>query len=154
SLLAPRGQPITERQITLLHEEAQAYLDSRDVGDHLQRGAALFLVLSLLSLLVALYVLRFQASLAQSLPKILGVCALVLLTLTLGLLASPAPYHAVLVPLTVTALILTIAYNPQFALLMSLTLTLAMIVTLGGRLSDLLVAMGGQSTAILVLRGV
>ena len=58
-----------------------------------------------------------------------------------------------LIPLTVTALILTIAYNPQFALLMSLSLTLAMIVTLGGRLGDLLVGMGGRATAILALRG-
>ena len=31
---------------------------------------------------------------------------------------------AVLIPLTVTALVLTIAYNPQFALLMSKGLTL------------------------------
>jgi cyclic-di-AMP phosphodiesterase PgpH len=53
-----------------------------------------------------------------------------------------------------TALILTIAYNPQFALLMSLSLTLATIVSLGGKLADLLVAMGGQATAILVLRAV
>jgi putative nucleotidyltransferase with HDIG domain len=153
-LLVPRGQQISEQQLTLLHEEADAYLDSRSVGDHLRRGAALFLVLSLLALLVVLYVQRFQASLAHSLPKILGVCALVVLTLVLGLLLSGPPYHAVLVPLTVTALILTIAYNPQFALLMSLSLTLATVVTLSGKLSDLLIAMGGQATAIMVLRGV
>ena len=35
-------------------------------------------------------------SLAQSLPKIVGVCALVLLTLVLGLLLNHAPWHAVL----------------------------------------------------------
>ncbi len=57
-------------------------------------------------------------------------------------------------PLTVTALILTIAYNPQFALVMSLTLTLASLIATGSRLADLLVAMGGQATAILVLRSV
>ena len=57
-------------------------------------------------------------------------------------------------PLTVTALILTIAYNPQFALLMSLSLTLAMVVTHGRPAGDLLVAMGGQATAMLVLRNV
>jgi hypothetical protein len=38
------------------------------------------------------------------------------MTLILGLLLSHATWHAVLIPLTVTALILTIAYNPQFAL--------------------------------------
>src|SRR5262249_11188208 len=76
----------------------------------------------------------------------------VLLTLALALLLNRPPWHAVLVPLTVTALVLTIAYNPQFALLMSLSLTLAATVTLGGRLSDLLVAMAGQAMAILVLK--
>jgi putative nucleotidyltransferase with HDIG domain len=114
----------------------------------------LFLVFTLLSLVVVLYVVRFQAALAQSLPKVIGVCTLVLLTLTLALFLSLAPGQAVLVPLTVTALILTIAYNPPFALLMSLSLTLATIVTLGGRMNDLLVAMGGQATAVLVLRSI
>jgi putative nucleotidyltransferase with HDIG domain len=76
------------------------------------------------------------------------------LTLALGLLLSQTPWYAVLVPLTVTAMILSIAYNPQFALLMSLSLTLAMIVTLGGRFNDLLVALAGQAMAVMVLRNV
>jgi putative nucleotidyltransferase with HDIG domain len=154
ALLVPRGQPITEAQLLLLREENQTFLLSRSLADHARRGAALFLVLTLLSVLVVLYVVRFQPGLAQSLPKIVGVCGLVLLTLALALLLSRAPWHAVLIPLTVTALILTIAYNPQFALLMSLSLSLATIVSLGGRLGDFLVAMGGQATAVLVLRSV
>src|SRR4029077_12130664 len=119
-----------------------------------RRGAALFLVFSLLGSVVVIYVVRFQQSLGQSLPKVAGVCALVLLTLALGMLLSQASFHAILIPLTITALVLTIAYNPQFALLMSLSLTLALIVTLGGKLGDLLVAMGGQATAVLLLRSV
>jgi putative nucleotidyltransferase with HDIG domain len=154
SLLVQRGQPITADQYSLLQEETRAFLRSRDPADHFRRGAALFLVLSLLAMLVVLYSARFQHSLAQSLPKVVGVCALVLVTLILGLVLSRSPWHAVLIPLTVTALILTISYNPQFALLMSVSLTLAMVVTLGGKLGDLLVAMGGQATAILVLRSV
>ena len=105
-------------------------------------------------MLVVIYVARFQHSLARDFSKIIGVCTLVMLTLVLGLLLNHSPWCAVLVPLTVTALILTIAYNPQFALLMSLSLTLAMGITLGGRLSDLLIAMGGQATAILILGNV
>ncbi len=154
ALLVPRGQPITEAQMLLLREENKAFVRGRSVGDRVRRSAALFLVLGLLSALVVLYVIRFQPALAQSLPKIAGVCALVLLTLSLALVLSRAPWHAVLIPLTVTALILAIAYNPQFALLMSLTLTLATVVSLGGRLNDFLVATGGQMTAVLVLRSV
>ena len=152
TLLVPRGQPITEPQASLLRRESHALLRNQSTAGRFRRGIALFLVFSLLSSVVVLYVVRFQQGLAESLPKVLGVCALVVLTLVVGLLLSHATWHAVLIPLTVTALILTIAYNPQFALLMSLSLTLAMIIALGGKFSDLLVAMGGQATAILVLR--
>ena len=151
ALLVQRGKPVTEAQYVLLEVESDAYLNSRSLGEQLNRGVALFLLLTLLSMLVVIYVVRFQHGLARSLPKVVGVCALVMLTLVLGLMLNHAPWCAVLLPLTVTALILTLAYNPQFALLMSLSLTLAMQITVGGRLSELLVAMGGQATAVLIL---
>jgi putative nucleotidyltransferase with HDIG domain len=154
TLLVERNFAITDSQYELLQAEAHAFSASQGQARRVGIGVAIFLVFLLLSLLVILYVVRFQQGLASSLHKIVGVCALVLLTLILGLFLCPVCWHAVLIPLTVTALILTIAYNPPFALLMSLSLTLAMIVTLGGSLNDLLVAMGGQATAILTLRGV
>jgi putative nucleotidyltransferase with HDIG domain len=154
TLLVERNFAITDSQYELLQAETRAFWQSQGQARRLSRGVAIFLVHVLLALLVVLYVVRFQPGLASSLHKIVGVCAVVLLTLVLGLLLCQVCWHAVLVPLTVTALILTIAYNPPFALLMSLSLTLAMIVTLGGSLSDLLVAMGGQATAILTLRSV
>jgi putative nucleotidyltransferase with HDIG domain len=154
TLLVERNFPITDSQYDLLQAESKAFWQGQGPARRVSRSISIFLVLTLLSLLVVLYVIRFQHSLASSLPKIIGVCTLVLLTLVLGLFLCQVCWHAVLIPLTVTALILTIAYNPPFALLMSMILTLAMIVTLGGSLSDLLVAMGGQATAILTLRSV
>lgn len=149
-----RGQPITERQLDLLEDEHQAYLDSLTFRDHARRGFSLFLVVGLLAALVVLYVARFQHSLAESGSKIASICALVVATLFLGLLLNPAPWHAVLVPLTFTAMILTIAYNPQFALTLSFTTALAMTVALGTNLNHLLVQMGGLATAILLLQNV
>jgi putative nucleotidyltransferase with HDIG domain len=154
TLLLQRGRSISDPHYRLLKSETYAFLASLSPADHFRRGLALFLVFSLLAGVVVLYVVRFQQALAESLPKLAGVCALVLLTLVLGLLLGRASSHAVLIPLTMTALILTIAYNPQFALLMSLSLSLAMIVTLNGNLGDLLVAMGGQAAAILSLRNI
>src|SRR5262249_60000373 len=58
------------------------------------------------------------------------------------------------VPLTVTPLVLTIAYNPQFALLMSLSLSLGISTALGSDLNALLVQMSGLATAVLLLRNV
>ncbi len=153
-LLVERNSPITDSQYELLQIESRAFLQSQSWAMKLSRTIAIFLVFALLSLLVVLYVIRFQQSLAASPQKIAGVCVVVLLTLGIGLFLCPVCWHAVLIPLTVTALILTIAYNPQFALLMSLSLTFATIVMLDGSLNDLLVAMGGQATAILTLRNI
>jgi len=152
--LVERGQTITTQQFALLEQEHRAYRASLTFGDHFQHAFAVFLVMALLAALVMLYVVRFQHALAESLPKICGVCALAIVTLALGLLLSRPPWYAVLIPLTVTALILTISYNPQFALLMSLSFSLATTVTLGNDLYQLVLQMGGLSTAVLALRNV
>jgi cyclic-di-AMP phosphodiesterase PgpH len=154
SPLVRRGEPIRREQMALLEEEQRAFRRSQDRIDHLLRACALFLIHALLASLVVIYVVRFQKSLAQSLPKIAGVCVLVLMTLALAIVFSYPPWYAVLIPLTVTALVLTIVYNPPFALLLSLTLSLATTVALGSNLHHLLVQMGGLATAVLSLRGV
>lgn len=153
-LLVPRGQPITERQLALLEEDHRALERSRAAGDHTRRAAALFLVMGMLAVLVVLYVARFQPGLAQSLPKIGTVCALVLVTLALTLVLSRPPWHAGLVPFTATALVLTLAYNQQLALLMSFSLALATGVALRTHLPELLVQTAGMATAVLLLRNV
>ena len=149
--LVQRGAPISERQLSLLEEEHRAYLRTQGPRDQARRGIALFLIMSLLAGVVVLYVARFQPGLAQSLPRTGAVCVLVLATLGLVLLLSRPPWYAALVPLTVTAMILTIAYNPPFALLMSFSLALATTVALGTGLNHLLIQMGGLATAVLLL---
>jgi putative nucleotidyltransferase with HDIG domain len=105
----------------------------------------------LLAAVVVMYVNRFQPGLAQSMPKIASLCILVVVTLALGLLLSRPPWQAVLIPLTVATMILTLAYNPQFALLMSFCLALVTNVALGTSLGHLLIMMGGLGPAILLL---
>jgi putative nucleotidyltransferase with HDIG domain len=148
------GQPISEQQLLLLQEEHRAYQHSLSLRDLVRRGAAQFFVMGLLAGLVVLYVIRFQPSLANSLTKSAAVCLLATLCLALAVLLSQSPWHASLVPLTVTALVLTMAYNPQLALLMVLSLSLATTVALGQDLNHLLVEMGGLATAVLMLRSV
>ncbi len=160
-LLVERDFPITDSQYELLLAESRAYWDSQGDPDNglnwarIKRSFCIFLIFTLLAVVVILYVVRFQEGLASSLRMVVGVCAMVLLTLVIGLfLCHEVCWHVVLIPLTVTALILAVAYNPPFALLMSLSLSLAMIVMLDGSLNDLLVAMGGQATAILTLKNI
>jgi putative nucleotidyltransferase with HDIG domain len=152
TLLVPRGQPITESQRALLRQEFRAYLRSLTPADNLRRAAALCLVMGLLATVVALYAARFQQALADSYAKVLGICLLVVATMALALMASGPPFHAALLPLTLTAMILAIAYNPQFALLMSFSLTLGTTIALDADLDYLVIQMGGLATAVLMLR--
>ncbi len=151
-LLVPRGQPITERQLSLLNEEQRAYLHSLSTADHVRRGFALFLVIVLLCALDILYVARFQPGLAESLPRISAVCILGTVTLALAFIMSREPWRAMLIPLTVTSMILALAYHPQFALVMSFSLTIVTTVALGSDVNFLLVQLSGLATAILLLR--
>src|SRR5262249_39130979 len=121
-LLVPQGQPVTASQFALLEEEHRAFQRSLGAADRARRGGGLLLVFTLLGPRIPLYVAPFQSSLAQSLPKIGAICVLAVLPLMLGVLLSQPPWYRVLVPMTVTAMILTLAYNPQFALLMSFSL--------------------------------
>jgi cyclic-di-AMP phosphodiesterase PgpH len=153
-LLVPRGEPIQERQLDLLKEEHQAYLDGLTSRDQWYRGIALFFIFSLQTALVVMYVARFQTALAETMPMIVGVCVLVLATLVLATILSLPPWSALLLPMTFTAMVLTLAYNPQFALLMSFALELALTVILGATVDQVLIHMGGMATAILSLRHV
>jgi cyclic-di-AMP phosphodiesterase PgpH len=152
--LVETGKPITEQQRNVLEEEHRALQQSLSVDDRIRHGAAVFLIIGLLSVLIVLYVIRFQPALAHSLAKTTGIAILVVVTLALALLLSQPPWYAFLIPLTATALILTLAYNPQFALLMSFSLALAVTVSLGTGLEQLLVQIGGLSAAVLLLRKV
>src|SRR4051794_22384033 len=105
--LVKRGQPISEGQYQLLREEQRAYLTSLDTSDLVSRAAALTLISLLLTFVLVLYVARFQAALAGSLTRVLCICGLALVTIGVGLLLSRGPWHALLLPLTVTALVLT-----------------------------------------------
>ena len=122
--IVKQGQPITEGQLSLLKDEHRAYRKSLRTADHVRRATSLLLISLLLSFVLVLYVARFQPALAGSLSRVLSICTLVLVTLAVGLLLSRSPWYALLVPMTVTAMVLTIAYNPPFALVMSFSLAL------------------------------
>ncbi|MEI7686447.1 MAG: HDIG domain-containing metalloprotein [Planctomycetota bacterium] len=154
SILVAQGQPIQRRQHEFLLVEHRTFMAQIAAGDLAARTVAEFLVFLLLAGSVVLYTVRFQPSLADNLPMIAGVCILVLLTVSLGLALSAPPWHAVILPLTMTAMILTLAYNPQFALMMAFSLVLAMAVILGHGLAHFLIHTGGLATAILLLRNV
>jgi putative nucleotidyltransferase with HDIG domain len=148
------GQAITDGQLGLLRDEHRAYRASLPPVHLLRRATALLLISLLLAFVLVLYVGRFQPALAGSLARVVSICALVLVTLGVGLLLSRSPWYALLIPMTLTAMVLTIAYNPPFALLMSFSLALMSSLALGAGLDHFLNQMGALAPAVLLLRNV
>jgi putative nucleotidyltransferase with HDIG domain len=153
-VLVERNTPLTDQHLVLLKEEHRAYQASLDSTAHLKRGAALLLIFFLMGALVVLYVSRFQESIGQNWGKLITSCLLVFLTVTGGLYATCLPGYGLYLPPTIAAMILTLAFNPQFALVVSVNLALALAVALGMDMSHLLVLLSGLSTVVLMLRNV
>jgi putative nucleotidyltransferase with HDIG domain len=154
TVLVAQGVPVVDRQLDLVRNEQRAFLAELSPGDLLAHGTAHFLIFSLLAASVVLYSARFQPGLAQNLSMIGGVCVLILMTVALSLALQAPPWHAVILPLTMTAMILTLAYNPQFAMTMSFCLVLTLGLILGTDIEELLIHTGGLGAAILLLRHV
>ena len=117
----------------------------------LRRTLALLFIFSLQAGFISSYVRFFQEKHAQSLKTTFGICALLLATFTLGLFLSKPPWSAEIIPLTLTAMILSLVYNPQFSLVLSFHLTLAIRLMLGSDVGQMLIHLGGLTTAILML---
>lgn len=154
TVLVERKKPITEAQLTLLKEEHRAYQAKLTPTEHVQRGAGVLLILAAMGMLIVMYVARFQPVLAHSWTKIITNCLLVFTTVLAALFATLLPGFGIYLPLTIAALLLTLAYNPQFALVMSVTLALAMTVALDLSVTDLIILLSGMSTVVLMLRNV
>ncbi|GIW79216.1 MAG: hypothetical protein KatS3mg105_1023 [Gemmatales bacterium] len=150
--LVPRGEPITERQLYLLEQEHKAFEKELGAVEHHRRFLALCLVMSLLALFVAVYVASYEPSLADNLGRMSMVCLVVALSITATLVLSRAPWHADVLPITVTAMMFALAFDAQFALLFLLTLAVATAVALGNDVRMLLILMSGSAVAVLFLR--
>jgi putative nucleotidyltransferase with HDIG domain len=153
-VLIQGGEPITEDQRNLMREETRAFQGSMRSERKALRMLALFLLMSLMALVVVLYVVRYQLKLAQDTKQIVKVCVLMVLTQFLWQLLARPPWHAGLVPLTVNALVLAIAFRPPFALLVTFCFSTALTASRGNNMDHLLVQIGGQALAVLLVRNV
>ena len=154
-LLVPQGRPITERDMVLLRAEHQALLSQLTFRDHLRRWLALVAIGALLATFIALYIQRFLPGLVQSLPRLLGFCALAVVALAAAVVLHQEPWFAAVVPLTMCAMILAIAFDQPFALVTSFSLALLTTLALGTSVvQHFLVLVSGLAVAVLLLRQV
>ncbi len=154
TVIVERNQRITESHRIMLEAEARAYHRTLEFGEKARRVLALFLMMGLMAVLVVLYVVRFQSKLSHNTSQIVKVCSLLVLTYLAWLILSQPPWHAGLVPLTISAMVLAIAFRPQFALMLCFSFSIVATASRGNGMDHLLVQIGGQAMAVLLMRNV
>ena len=152
-LLVEQGQTITEDQLDLLRLEHETSVGRLSLGDRLRRAGSVVVLVGALFALIGDYVHRHEPRVARSLPRIAVLCGLVAGAMGLARLLALQPWDAELIPIALTAMILAIAYNPHFALMVTFALCLLLSLALGTGLGYFLVLMGGTAAGVLLLGG-
>jgi cyclic-di-AMP phosphodiesterase PgpH len=153
-MLVEQDQEILEDHLMLLrleHDVANAQLS---VGAKFQRiGSAIVLVAALFAL-IGYYVQRHEPEIAGDLSRITALCALIVVAIGLVRLLALQPWDAELIPIAITAMVLAVAYNPHFALMVTFALCLLTSLALGTGIGHFLVIMGGTAAGVLTLNEV
>ena len=153
-VLVEQGQAIGEEQLILLRMEHEAAHGAAGLGDRARRAAGIVALVAALFLLTGYYVCRHEPAIACDLRHIATVCGLVIVAMAVVRLLADQTWNAEVVPVAIAAMIMAIAYDPNFALMATFGLSVLTCMTLGGGIADFLVIMGGTAAGVLALNEV
>ncbi len=152
-LLVDQGQEIREEQLLLLREEHDVANKQRDWTDRARRAGAVLVLSAAMFLLIGYYIHRHEPKIAGDLGRIASICGLSVVALGVARLLTMQPC-AELAPVAIAAMILAIAYNPFFALMVTFALSLLTSVAMDVGIGHFLILMGGTSVGVLCLHEV
>jgi putative nucleotidyltransferase with HDIG domain len=153
-LLVDQGEKIEDEQLILLRMEHDAAIARLDLAARARRAGSVVVLVAALFALVGYYVHRHEPAIAGDLRRIAALCGLVIATVGLVRLLAVQPWDAELVPVAVAAMMLAVAYNPHFALMVTFGLCLLTSLALGTGIGHFLVVMGGTAAGVLTLNEV
>lgn len=153
-VIVRHDQPISQASLEVLEFEHAAYVRSLAPAYLRARWLAQFAIVGVLAATVGVYTVRFQPGLAGNLRAVAGICGLAIGALWLAHVLNAPPWHAAAFPLALVAMVLTLAYNPPFALFLGVCLAILTALARGTDLSPLIVHLGGLAAAVLGVRHV
>jgi putative nucleotidyltransferase with HDIG domain len=153
-VLVEQDQVIGEEQLILLRSEHEAGVAALRTGERIRRASGIFILVAGLFLLTGCYVWRHERRIAADVGKIALVCGLVVASMGAVRLLTSQPWNAELAPVAIAAMILAIAFNPNFALIATFSLSILTCLASGTGLAHFLVLMGGTAAGVLTLHEV
>ena len=153
-VLVEQDEEIKEEQLVLLRMEHDVANAAADVPDLARRIGAVTVLVTALFALIGFYIHRNEPLIAASPPRIAALCGLIVAVMGVVRLLAMQPWDAELIPIALAAMVLSIAYNPPFALMVTFALTLLTNLALGTGIGHFVVVMGGTAAAVLTLNDV
>jgi len=153
-VLVEQGQTIGEEQLILLRLEHDAAMAELGVGDRARRALGIFALVAALYFLTGSYVHRHERRFARDPHKVAMICGLVIAALAIIRILTAQAWNAEIVPVAIVGMIVAIAYNPSFAMMVTFSLTLLTCIALGTEIPHFLVVMGGTAAGVLTLSDV
>src|SRR5262249_50657210 len=150
-LLVEQDQTIGEEQSILLRMEHEKAAELLSFGQRARRMAAMVVLVAALFAGTGYYLHLHEPRVARDLRRIAALCGLVVLATGLVRLLAVQPWDAELVPVAIAAMILAIAYNPHFALMVTFGLCLLTSLALGTGIGHFVVLIGGTAAGVLTL---
>jgi putative nucleotidyltransferase with HDIG domain len=149
--LIKQGQPILEDQFALLRLEHQKAISELGLVDRAKRAGSVVVLVAALFALIGYYIYRHEPKIGANTRRIAVLCILGVAAIGVSRLLAIQPWDAELIPVALTAMVLAIAYNPHFALMVAFALCLLTSLALGGGIGHFLVLMGGTAAGVLPL---
>jgi putative nucleotidyltransferase with HDIG domain len=134
--------------------EHEQYIRGLTLGERLRRAGGILALVAALFLMTGYYVIWHEPRIAENIVQIAKICGLVVLCMAVVRLLANQTWNAELIPVAIGAMILAIAYNPNFALMATFGLSLLTCMALGGDTAYFLVLMGGTAAGVLALHEV
>lgn len=152
--LAKAGEPLTSESLDLLRLEHDAQIQEQDFGPRVRRVLAMLGMYVAMYTLCGYYILTREPKAIAELHRFVAILSLVSLTVVMGYVLNQYQWGTDIIVLLLMAMILTIAYQQEMALLISACVTLLISVSIGHDMSQALVLMATVAGAVLVLKEV
>ena len=153
-LLVEQDQTVGDDQIQLLLLEHERANELMTFSARARRMASMVVLVAALFALIGYYIHRNEPRIAKDLKRIAALCGLVVAAIGLVRLLAVQPWDAELIPVAIAAMILAIAYDPHFALMVTFGLCLLTSLALGTGIPHFVVLMGGTAAGVLTLNEV
>jgi putative nucleotidyltransferase with HDIG domain len=151
SSLAAPGEPIGDESLLLLRAEYGKLVQNMSVWERLAHSASIWGMYAAVFVLCGLVLRKLDARVIKDMRRLITLLALGLATVLLSWYSAGDKVRAEIIPLLLWSIMLAIAYGREVALLLSTSVALIVVVSLGQGLPELIIVTAGAAGAILHL---